>query len=291
MRITTKRLNNRAKKGKKGRKKSRVLLIVGSLITLVMFVIGLVSIFWIPLDVNESDPSIRMLPIGTPGYLFGTDFLGRDMTSMLMAGVRTSIMIGACSTFLALIIGTLFGVLSASISKLDEPIMRTADIFMAMPGIIFALVLASTIGAGYLTTILALASFFTPAFVRVTRASSMRVLAEDYISVARLYGRGRTFITFRHVLPNISSILIVQFTIYFAAGILTEAGLSFLGVGINRPSVSLGMMLQEAVEQIGITDPLGVWPGLGIVILVIGLNLMGDGLRDYFDPRFSQRAR
>jgi peptide/nickel transport system permease protein len=162
---------------------------------------------------------------------------------------------------------------------------------MAMPGIIFALVLASTIGAGYLTTIFALTCFFTPAFVRVTRASSMRVLAEDYISVARLYGRGKSFITLRHVLPNISSILIVQFTIYFAAGVLSEAGLSFLGVGINRPSVSLGNLLKEAVEQIGITDPLGVWPGLGIVILVIGLNLLGDGLRDYFDPRFSQRAR
>jgi peptide/nickel transport system permease protein len=119
----------------------------------------------------------------------------------------------------------------------------------------------------------------------------MRVLSEDYISVARLYGRSKTFITFRHVLPNISSILIVQFTIYFAAGILSEAGLSYLGVGINRPSVSLGMMLKEAVEQIGINDLLSVWPGLGIVILVIGLNLLGDGLRDYFDPRFSQRAR
>ncbi|CAB4826421.1 MAG: ABC transporter permease subunit [Actinobacteria bacterium] len=264
---------------------------MGASITLIMVIIGLISIFWIPLDVNESDPSIRMLPIGTPGHLFGTDYLGRDVTSMLMTGVRTSVIIGACSAFLALFIGTMFGMLAASVSKLDEPIMRTADIFMAMPGIIFALVLASTIGAGYLTTIFALTSFFTPAFVRVTRASSMRVLAEDYISVARLYGRGKLFITFRHVLPNISSILIVQFTIYFAAGVLSEAGLSFLGVGINRPSVSLGMMLHEAVEQIGITDPLGVWPGLGIVILVIGLNLLGDGLRDYFDPRFSQRAR
>jgi peptide/nickel transport system permease protein len=142
MRITTKRLNNRANKGKNSRKKSRLLLIFGALITFIMVAIGIVSIFWIPLDVNESDPSIRMLPIGTPGYLFGTDFLGRDMTSMLMAGVRTSIIIGACSTFLALIIGTLLGVLAASLSKLDEPIMRTADIFMAMPGIIFALVLA-----------------------------------------------------------------------------------------------------------------------------------------------------
>lgn len=278
-------------RAKKGQKKSRLPLIMGASITLIMVIIGLISIFWIPLDVNESDPSIRMLPIRTPGHLFGTDYLGRDVTSMLMAGIRTSVIIGACSAFLALLIGTIFGMLAASVSKLDEPIMRTADIFMAMPGIIFALVLASTIGAGYLTTIFALTCFFTPAFVRVTRASSMRVLAEDYISVARLYGRGKSFITLRHVLPNISSILIVQFTIYFAAGVLSEAGLSFLGVGINRPSVSLGNLLKEAVEQIGITDPLGVWPGLGIVILVIGLNLLGDGLRDYFDPRFSQRAR
>jgi peptide/nickel transport system permease protein len=284
-------LNVAKVKAKRTRKKSRLPLIIGGTITGVMILIGIISVFWIPMDVNVSDPSIRMLPIGTAHHLFGTDYLGRDVSSMLMTGIRTSIIIGSCAAFLALFIGTILGMLAASISKLDEPIMRMADIFMAMPGIIFALVLASTIGAGYLTTIFALTSFFTPAFVRVTRASSMRVLSEDYISVARLYGRGRMFITFRHVLPNISSILIVQFTIYFAAGVLSEAGLSFLGVGINRPSVSLGMMLHEAVEQIGITDPLNVWPGLCIVILVIGLNLLGDGLRDHFDPRFSQRVR
>ena len=272
-------------------KKSRLPLVIGGSITSVMVALGIVSIFWVPRDVNGIDPAFRMLPIATPHHLFGTDYLGRDVTSMLMAGLRTSIIIGSSAAFLSLVIGTILGMVASSVSKLDEPIMRMADIFMAMPGIIFALVLASTIGPGYLTTIFALTSFFTPAFVRVTRASSMRVLAEDYIAVARLYGRKRLFIIFRHVLPNISSILIVQFTIYFAAGVLSEAGLSYLGVGINRPSVSLGMMLHEAVEQIGISDPLCVWPGLAIVILVIGLNLLGDGLRDQFDPRFSQRVR
>jgi peptide/nickel transport system permease protein len=272
-------------------KKSRLPLFIGGTISSFVVLVSLVSFFWVPYDVNEMSPAIRLLPLGTPHHFFGTDYLGRDVLSMLMAGTRTSLIIGAGASFLALAIGTLFGTLAASNSRLDEPIMRMADIFMAMPGIIFALVLAATIGPGYITTIFALTSFFTPAFIRVTRAQSLRVLAEDYVSVARLYGRNKLFITFRHVLPNISSILIVQFTIYFAAGVLTEAGLSYLGVGINRPSVSLGMMLKEAQEQVGISNPLGVWPGLSIVLIVIGLNLLGDGLRDYFDPKFSQRTR
>ena len=151
-----------------------------------------------------------------------------------------------------------------------------------------ALVLAATLGSGALTTIFALTAFFTPSFTRVARSAALSVLQEDFITAAQLYGRGRIFILARHVFPNIAGVLIVQFTLYFAAGILTEAGLSYLGVGVTRPGISWGLMLSEAQNQVGVSSPLAMWPGLSIVIVVLGLNLMGDGLRDVLDPKLSK---
>jgi len=152
-----------------------------------------------------------------------------------------------------------------------------------------SLVLAAALGSGVGPTILALMVFFTPSFTRVTRASALAVLKEDFITAARLYGRRRPFIIVRHVLPNISSVLMVQFTLYFALGILIEAGLSYLGVGVQRPSVSWGMMLKEAQDQVGVSGVLALWPGLTIALVVLGLNLLGDGLRDLLDPRTGRR--
>jgi peptide/nickel transport system permease protein len=150
--------------------------------------------------------------------------------------------------------------------------------------------LAATIGSGALTTILALSAFFTPSFTRVIRSAALSVLQEDFITAARLYARPTWFILLRHVLPNVAGVMIVQFTLYFAAGILTEAGLSYLGVGVTRPSISWGMMLNEAQQQVGISSPLAMWPGLAIVIVVLGLNLLGDGLRDVLDPKLARRT-
>jgi len=156
--------------------------------------------------------------------------------------------------------------------------------------IALALVLAATMGSGALTTILALSAFFTPSFTRVIRAAALGVLQEDFITSAKLYGRGKLFILARHVIPNIGGVMIVQFTLYFAAGILTEAGLSYLGVGVTRPSISWGMMLNEAQQTVGISSPLAIWPGLAIVFVVLGLNLLGDGLRDVLDPKLKRRS-
>ena len=124
----------------------------------------------------------------------------------------------------------------------------------------------------------------------VIRSAAMSVLQEDFITAAKLYGRGRLFILARHVIPNIAGVMIVQFTLYFAAGILTEAGLSYLGVGVVRPSISWGMMLNEAQQTVGISSPLAIWPGLAIVFVVLGLNLLGDGLRDVLDPKLKRRG-
>jgi len=132
---------------------------------------------------------------------------------------------------------------------------------------------------------------FAPSFVRVTRASAMSVLEEDYITAARIYGRGKPFILARHVLPNISGVLIVQVTVFLAVGILVEASLSYLGAGISRPEVSFGVMLQEAQQNVGASGVLALWPGLAILAAALGLNLLGDGLRDVLDPTTSRGRR
>ena len=267
-------------------------LLAGLALTAAFITIALVSLVWLPANPAVPDIRHRLLPFASPGHLLGTDVLGRDIVAELMLGSRTSIMVGAGGAILGLLLGAAAGLLAAGWGGLvDEGISRGADILLSIPGIVTALVLAATMGSGALTTILALTAFFTPSFVRVVRAAALGVLQEDFVAAARLYGRGRFFILARHVLPNIAGVLIVQFTLYFAAGILVEAGLSYLGVGVSRPSISWGLMLNEAQQQVGVSSPLAIWPGAAIVAVVLGLNLLGDGLRDVLDPRFTSRRR
>lgn len=265
-------------------------LTVGLVLTTAFLVVAALSLVYLPGDPNLPDVRNRLLPFGSPGHLFGTDVLGRDIAAQLMLGARTSILVGVGGASISLVLGCLFGLTAASSGRLtDETIMRGADILLSIPGIVTALVLAATLGSGAGTTILALTAFFTPSFTRVIRSAAIAVLNEDFVTAARLYGRGRTFILARHVLPNIAGVMIVQFTLYFAAGILVEAGLSYLGVGVNRPSISWGLMLNEAQQQVGVSSPLAMWPGLAIVLVVLGLNLLGDGLRDVLDPKLARR--
>lgn len=277
--------------GRRGRRELNASLILGGALTAAFVIIAAVSIFWTPLDPNSVNPANRLLPAGSAGHLLGTDALGRDTASALMVGARTSILIAASSALIGLILGTITGLIAAgSRSVVDETLMRGADILLSIPGIVFALVLAATIGGGVASTILALSVFFTPAFTRMVRSAAIRVLSEDFVVAAELYGRNKPFILVRHVIPNIASMMIVQFTLYFAVGILTEAGLSYLGVGVSRPGISWGMLLKEAQETVGVATPLAVWPGMAIVVAVLGLNLLGDGLRDTLDPRLRKRT-
>lgn len=266
-------------------------LVVGIVLTAGFLAVAIVSLFWLPSNPNIPNIKARMTPPFSPDHWLGTDGLGRDIIAQLMVGARTSIMVGAGGALIALILGTITGLVAAAYGKLaDETISRGADIMLSIPGMVTALVLAATMGSGAFTTILALSAFFTPSFTRVIRSAAMSVLQEDFITAAKLYGRGRLFILARHVIPNIAGVMIVQFTLYFAAGILTEAGLSYLGVGVVRPSISWGMMLNEAQQTVGISSPLAIWPGLAIVLVVLGLNLLGDGLRDVLDPKLKRRG-
>lgn len=271
-------------------KRANLSFIVGATISLTFVAIALISWVWLPYNPNLPRVPERLLPPGTPGHWLGTDMLGRDVIAQIMAGSQTSILVGLGGAGVALVFGTITGLIAAAGGKwADEAISRGADIFLAIPGMVTALVLAATMGSGMWTTIIALSAFFVPSFTRVIRSAAMAVLKEDFIMSARLYNRSTLFILARHVLPNISSVLIVQFTLFFAAGILTEAGLSFLGVGVHRPSISWGLMLSEAQNSVGVSSPLAIWPGLSIVLVVLGLNLLGDGLRDMLDPKLAGR--
>lgn len=268
---------------------SNASVIVGGLMVLTFLLFLLVSLFWTPTDPNAISPGNRLLPAGTPGHLLGTDSLGRDVFSALLAGAKNSAIVAAAACLMSAIAGISLGLASASSGKvIDDVVMRSMDILVSIPGVVIALVLAATVGSGISSTIFALLFFFIPSFTRMARAAAMRVLAEDFTVAAALYGRGKVYIALRHVLPNISSMVIVQVTQYFAVGLLTEAGLSYLGVGINRPEISWGMMLKEAQQTVGIDSPLAIWPGLAIVFTVLGLNVLGDGLRDVLDPKLKR---
>lgn len=266
-------------------------LLVGVLLTSAFLAVALVSFFWLPANPNIPQLKNRLIPPFSPGHWLGTDALGRDVVAQLMVGAQTSIIVGAGGALISVALGAITGVAAAAYGKLaDEAISRAVDILLSIPAMVTALVLAATMGSGVTTTIVALSAFFAPSAARVVRSAAMGVLQEDFVTAARLYGRGRLFILARHVIPNIAGVLIVQFTLYFAAGILTEAGLSYLGVGVSRPSISWGMMLNEAQQSVGISSPLAIWPGLAIVFVVLGLNLMGDGLRDVLDPKLKRRG-
>lgn len=264
---------------------SPTLVIGGTLVGFVVFV-ALLSYFWTPYDPVELNIRKRYLPLGSDGYLLGTDKFGRDVLTQLIMGARNSLYVSLVSTSVSLTIGTLLGLFVAvSGPRLQNLISRAVDVGVAIPGILIALVLATAMGPGNTAAITAITIWFIPISARVVIGPAIQVLSQDYVEAAFAYGRKRWFVLFNHVLPNISSIIIVQASVMFAAAILIEASLSFLGVGAQPPISSWGRTLKEAQPLMDIAPSLMILPGLAIIISVLGFNLLGDGLRSYFDPQ------
>lgn len=261
-------------------------LVIGAVIVSVIVGIGLVSVFWTPYDLDAVDVPNQFMRPGSDGYLLGTDKLGRDMTSQIMAGARNSLLVSMISTVASLIPGVLIGLLAAGASPFwQRTISRLTDIGIALPGILVALVLATSLGPGNPTAIIAIMFWFIPTVARVTMGPARQILSRDFVEAARAYGRPRRFILFRHVLPNIGPLIIVQASVMFALAILIEAALSYLGIGAQRPTPSWGRLLKEAQPLIGQAPYLMIIPGFTIMVAVIGFNLLGDGLRSYLDPQ------
>jgi len=261
-------------------------LVIGAVIVSVIVGVGILSLFWTPHDVDKVEVPNQFLPPGTDGYLLGTDKLGRDMTSQIMAGARNSLLVSVVSTVASLVPGVLIGLVAAGASPFWRNIVsRMTDIGVALPGILVALVLATTLGPGNSTAIIAIMFWFIPTVARVTMGPARQILSRDFVEAAQAYGRSRKFILFRHVLPNIGPLIIVQASVMFAIAILIEAALSFLGIGAQRPTPSWGRLLKEAQPLIDQAPYLMIIPGVTIMVAVIGFNVLGDGLRTYLDPQ------
>jgi len=262
---------------------------IGAVLSLLLALAAALSLAWTPYSPYEIDMAARLLPASSAHWL-GTDPYGRDIASLLLVGARASIAVGVIAVGIGLIVGTAFGLLaSAKRGWWEELIMRLADFGFAFPAILSAIMLTAVFGPGMVNAIIAIGIYNIPTFARVTRASANAVWARDFVMAARACGKRTFAITMEHVLPNIASVLIVQATIRFAIAILAEAALSYLGLGTQPPQPSWGRMLSEAQTLMFQAPMLAVYPGLAIALAVLGLNLLGDGLRDLFDPRLARR--
>jgi peptide/nickel transport system permease protein len=262
---------------------------IGAVLSLLLALTALLSLLWTPYSPYEVDMAAKMLPPDSHHWL-GTDPYGRDVASLLLVGARASIAVGVIAVSIGLLIGTAFGLLAAARRGwVEEVIMRVADFGFAFPAILSAIMLTAVFGAGMVNAIIAIGIYNIPTFARITRASANAVWSREFVLAARACGKGSFSITMEHVLPNIASVLIVQATIRFAIAILAEAALSYLGLGTQPPQPSWGRMLSEAQTLLFQAPLLAVFPGVAIALAVLGLNLLGDGLRDLFDPRLARK--
>lgn len=263
--------------------------VIGAVLSLLLAFAALLSFAWTPHDPYEIDMALKLRPPGGT-YWLGTDPFGRDVASLLLVGARASIVVGVIAVSIGLVIGTALGLLaSARRGWVEEAIMRLSDFGFAFPAILSAIMLTAVFGPGMVNAIIAIGLYNIPTFARITRASANAVWAREFVLAARACGKGAFSITMEHVLPNILSVLIVQATIRFAIAILAEAALSYLGLGTQPPQPSWGRMLSEAQTLMFQAPLLAVFPGLAIAFAVLGLNLLGDGLRDLFDPRLARK--
>ena len=259
--------------------------VIGLILSMIMLLTGVVSLFWTPYSVELLDIPHKLQGASTAHWL-GTDHFGRDVFSMLMVGAWNSMLVSVFAIGFGAGIGVPLGALAAGKRGwVEETVMRFNDFAFAFPALLTAVMLSAVYGPGTINSILAIGIFNIPVFARITRGSALSIYKREYILAARTSGKGEVRIAMDHILPNIASVLIVQGTIQFALGILAEAGLSYLGLGTQPPMPSWGKMLSESQTMMFFAPQLAILPGLAIVLTVLGLNLLGDGLRDILDPR------
>ncbi len=267
--------------------------VVGATLTLLLAGAALLSLMWTPYPPADIDIPAK-LQAPSAAHWLGTDSLGRDITSQLLVGAQNSIVVGLIAVGIGMSIGVALGCLASASrasgrSWVEEVIMRASDFTFAFPALLSAIMLTAIYGPGLVMSIVAIGIFNIPVFARITRGAANAVWTRDYITAARAAGKGPLAITLDHVLPNIASQLIVQASISFATAILAEAALSYLGLGTQPPQPSWGRMLNEAQSQMFQAPLLALYPGVAIVLSVLGLNLMGDGLRDLMDPKLARQ--
>jgi peptide/nickel transport system permease protein len=260
-------------------------LAIGAVITLAITAVASLSFVWTPDDPTRMAIASRLLPPSAEHW-FGTDHFGRDVLSMIMVGSRNSIAVALVAVGIGVGAGVPLGLFAAARGGwLDDVIMRINDLVFAFPALLLAIMITALLGPGAVNAILAIGIFNIPVFARLTRGAALSLWTREYVMAARVAGKGATLVSIEHILPNVLNILVVQATILFSLGILAEAALSYVGLGTQPPMPSWGRMLADAQTLISLAPHLAVFPGLAIVITVLGLNLLGDGLRDVLDPK------
>jgi peptide/nickel transport system permease protein len=262
---------------------------IGALLVLLLAAAALLSLVWSPYPPADIDIAHKLAGPSAAHWL-GTDSLGRDIASQLLVGAQNSIVVGIVAVGIGVLLGVAIGCLAAAKRGwVEELLMRSSDFTFAFPALLTAIMLTAIYGPGLLTSIVAIGIFNIPVFARLARAAATSVWSRDYVLAARAAGKGAWRITTDHVLPNIANLLIVQMTIQFALAILAEAALSYLGLGTQPPQPSWGRMLNEAQTMMFQAPLLAVYPGVAIALAVLGLNLLGDGLRDLLDPKLARQ--
>jgi peptide/nickel transport system permease protein len=262
--------------------------IIGAIIVLAVIIMAAFAPLIAPYD-PSSQKSKRLL---SPSWenLMGTDELGRDTFSRIVFGARVSLQVGIIAVLFALVIGCLLGVASGYFGgRVDSLLMRVVDIMFAFPGLVLAIVIAGLLGASRNNAMIAIGVIYAPAFARVVRSAVLSVMSEPYMEAGRVIGSGSLRLIRLHLLPNIMAPLIVMTTVYLSSAILSEAALSFLGLGTQPPEPSWGGMLNAARMFMERSPWMAIFPGVAIMLIVMGFNFLGDGLRDILDPRLQER--
>ena len=265
--------------------------VIGAIITLLFIGLALLSFVWTPYNFAAQDIPHKLRGL-TAEHWFGTDQYGRDVFSQVLVGARTSIAVAFIAVGIGVAVGVPFGLWAAAKrgTLLDEAIMRLNDLVFAFPALLIAILITAVFGPSATNAVIAIGIFNIPVFARLSRAAALSLWTRDFILAARVAGKGAARISVEHILPNIFNTLVVQITIQFSLGILAEAALAYVGLGAQPPTPSWGKMLADSQTLVSLAPHLAIIPGLAIVLTVLGLNLMGDGLRDIFDPRL-QRSR
>jgi peptide/nickel transport system permease protein len=258
---------------------------VGGMIVVLFVIIALLAPFISPYPPNEGDLAKRLKP-PTREHLLGTDALGRDLLSRVIYGARISLQIQVVAVMIALVVGTFLGMVGGYYGgKLDHLIMRLMDILLAFPGIFLAISIIAVLGTGLTNLMLAAGIYSVPQFARIIRGSVLTLKEKEFIEAARAVGENDFNILFRYLLPNSIAPIIIQTTLRMATVLLTASGLSFLGLGVQPPTPEWGAMLSNARAYLITAPHVATVPGLAIMLVVMGFNLFGDGLRDSLDPR------
>lgn len=269
-------------------KKKRNLIGAGFL--LMLLIATVTASWWLPNSSSIIDSTQRLLPPSGDNW-FGTDHFGRDIFGQTVLAARVSLIVGFSVAVIATLLGTITGLISGYYKKADFIIMRVIDGMLAFPSLLLALALVAALGGSVTNIIIALSFAFWPVMTRIVRSSVLQINSLQYIDAAKTSGVSDPVILLRYILPNVLSPIIVQGTFIFAKAILAEAALSFLGVGVEPSIPTWGNMLQESQIYISIAPWFSIFPGIAIVITVLALNILGEGIRDAFDPHTKGKVK